>query len=155
MRTGRITGPRGRHAGLIAEAMYRALDSKFREDRYFRFREVRIGVENPGHRPSYKRIDYWAIERYSEKGPPTTYAIEIKTKRRDFLNELGQPEKQRAALMYSNLFYFCAPKGMIRLKELPPYAGLLEFANANVLTTVKAPWRDETPRAWTSIRGDS
>jgi len=82
---------------------------------------------------------------------PTAYSIEIKVNRSDFTKELKNPQKQRWALMYSNLFYYCCPKGLIKLNELPPYAGLLEYENGKILEFIKAPRRDISPPRWTFV----
>jgi hypothetical protein len=80
-----------------------------------------------------------------------TYSIEIKVERRDFIKELKNPQKQRWGLMYSNWFYYCAPKGMIKLNELPPYAGLLEFNEGTISEMVKAPFREAMPPRWAFV----
>jgi hypothetical protein len=107
-------------------------------------------IDHPG------RIDCWAIglgqsSRWIKEGELTAYAIEIKVARSDFRADLQNPQKQRWALMYSNLFYFCAPKGLIKPDELPPYAGLLECQNRLIHKTIEAPWRDKDRPSWNFV----
>jgi len=107
-------------------------------------------IDHPG------RIDCWAIGlghsyRWIKEGELMTYSIEIKVARSDFRVDLQNPQKQRWALMYSNLFYFCAPKGLIKAEELPPYAGLLEYENRTIHKTIEAPWRDTDRPSWNFV----
>ncbi|MBI3004435.1 MAG: hypothetical protein HYY49_03360 [Ignavibacteriales bacterium] len=134
-----------------------ALDEFFLTPTFMTFRE--LPVDSREARDSVlSRIDYWAIKVFNApdfhpltETVSTTYSIEVKVDRRDFLQELKKPHKQFWALMYSNQFYFCAPKGLIKIEELPEYAGLLEYDNAEVQIAFKAPWRKgELPR-WTFV----
>jgi len=52
--------------------------------------------------------------------------FEIKTSRADFLDELKKPEKRWLAMMYSHQFYFVAPEGIIKGKDLPKGCGWME-----------------------------
>lgn len=54
-------------------------------------------------------------------------AFEIKTSRSDFLREIADPIKSRAALYHTHQFYFAAPPGLIAAAELPLFAGLRTF----------------------------
>ena len=122
---------------------------------YAKFRE--IDVEKPfTHHDSASRIDYWAISLWNQIAPireqaATSYSIEIKVNRSDFTKELRKPQKQRWALMYSNLFFYCCPKGLIKHNELPPYAGLLEYEDGKIVKVIEAPWHDAYPPRWTFI----
>jgi hypothetical protein len=163
--TERKSGTGGTHKGPVAEAIYAAL----KDHDLFRlcvgFRELAVGVDTQLHpEDSGKRIDYWAIERYSglsaapytnqyliDGAFPNIYAIELKLTRNDFRSELRHPQKRRWALMYSNKFYFCAPKGLIKPEELPPEAGLLEYEKGRILVTVRAPFRDAMPPRWSFV----
>lgn len=72
-----------------------------------------------------RRVDYWAIDCWQSKQFTKT-AYEIKVFRSDWLSELKKPHKRRQAMFVSNLFYFIAPKGIIKLEELPVACGLIE-----------------------------
>jgi hypothetical protein len=82
-------------------------------------------------------------------------AFEIKVSRSDFLSEKKKPLKRRAGLLMSNEFYFVAPKGMIKIEELPPECGLMEvdlFNGALRLgITVKAPQRESIRPTWNLV----
>lgn len=56
-----------------------------------------------------------------------TVTCEIKTSRADFLKDLKQTRKQCEARLFSNRFYYCAPKGLIKKEEIPDFAGFVEF----------------------------
>ncbi len=148
-----------------AEDVLDALDKYFNNLLFVRFRELNVDVDvydDDGldkkffNRDSYSRIDYWAMTIWNTAPPlgeraATTSSIEVKISRRDFKKELKNPQKQRWALMYSNLFYYCCPKGLIKPEELPPFAGLLEYENGNIFKTIKAPFRDAMPPRWTFV----
>jgi hypothetical protein len=155
----------GTHQGPIAEAIYAALAKSDLFRLCIGFRELPVGVDTHLHvEDSGKRIDYWAIDLWGEvrQAPhtnqylidgafPNIYAIELKLTRNDFRSELRHPQKRRWALMYSNEFYFCAPKGLIKPQELPPEAGLLEYDKGQILVTVRAPFRDAMPPRWSFV----
>lgn len=56
-----------------------------------------------------------------------THSYEIKVSRSDFMNDLKNEEKQRGARMFSDYFYYCTPKGLLKPEEVPVWAGLYEF----------------------------
>jgi hypothetical protein len=136
---------------LKAGDLLDALDKFFPEYHYATFREIPVEsyAVRDEHR-SMSRIDCWLISR--QLGYPLTiYSIEVKVDRKDFKEELRKPQKQRWALMYSNLFYYCAPKGLIKANELPAYAGLLEYEHGTLTVAIKAPWREPMPPRWTFV----
>lgn len=86
------------------------------------FPELRLGS---GYNDiAQRRIDLFVIS--SEKGNYTT-AFEIKVSRQDFLKDINDPLKQRGARLYSTNFYYVAPKDMIKIEEVPIWAGLKEY----------------------------
>lgn len=107
--------------------------------------EVRLG---PGFAPgSLQQIDAWAIHTWPSAREMVAY--EVKVSRSDFQRELAKPVKRKAALFYSNRFYFAVPKDLIRLDELPPECGLIEvLEDGRTKVTVEAPWRDCHPPSW-------
>ena len=95
-------------------------------DEWVFFSEMRCGT---GYKKdAERRIDFWALNCW--KGHQRI-AYEIKVSRQDFLKELKDPKKRRMALLFSNEFYFIAPKGLIKVEELPPECGLIEVSWAN------------------------
>lgn len=94
------------------------------------------------------RIDAWALNLIPSEGLGRI-AYEVKVSRSDFLREIKQPTKRRYALLYSNKFYFAAPKGLIQASEIPPECGLVEFGrDGDPYYRVAAPERDCMPPPW-------
>ncbi len=76
-------------------------------------------------------------------------AYEIKVSRSDFMCEMKKPTKRRPALYFSNEFFFVAPKGMIKVEELPIECGLIEYYEDGKLNTkVPAPMRESIRPTW-------
>ena len=143
---------------LRASILLDALDKYFPRGMYATFRELWVeNIETIDLKTSsFSRIDYYAMPYFNSRSPRkevagSYYAIEVKVDRSDFLKELRKPQKQRWALMYSNLFYYCVPKGLIEKRELPPYSGLLEFEKGILTQLVPPPWRDAFPPRWTFV----
>jgi len=125
---------------------------------YIVIEELRVGTGYKGD--NEQRIDVWIMESTGRNGK---IAVEIKVSRSDFLTEMKKPLKRRPGLRLSNLFYFYAPKGMIKPTEVPPECGLWEYSppigkegydfgfSRNIEETVKAPWRDVFPPTWSFI----
>lgn len=86
-----------------------------------------------------KRMDAVAIRR--TWSPRTLIGYEIKTSRQDFLKD----EKYPVYMENCNIFYFVAPKGVIKEGEIPEDAGLMiynESYSNKLWTAKKAPYRD-------------
>lgn len=112
------------------------------------FGELRAGAGYGG--VSDRRIDAWSLHPHPSKGNRRT-AYEIKVSRSDFTREMRQPSKRKAAVLFSNEFFFATPAGIIRPDELPPEAGLIEIVGTDVLSwhvVVPAPWRDTCGPSW-------
>lgn len=73
-----------------------------------------------------RSIDLWAIKAAPSSGC-VAVAYEIKLSKADFRRDLKDPEKQRGARTFSNVFYYVAPPGIIPAEELPAWAGLIEI----------------------------
>lgn len=134
------------------------------KDKYVCFPELRMGTGYEGTNET--RVDFfvmalWPSDRYEKT------AFEIKVSRSDFLREMKKPLKRRPALSVSNTFYFAAPKGMLKIEEIPVECGLLEFWESekseskmfvkdsskyiNMSKTIPAPWRDYAAPNWAFI----
>ena len=90
-----------------------------------------------------QRLDAWAINCWPSQGGFQAVAYEVKISRADFLHELKHPYKRELGLRYSNLFYFAAPKGLIKKSELPRECGLVEVDEAGrAKLALEAPRRE-------------
>lgn len=109
------------------------------------FPELRLGS---GYSDiAQRRIDMFLIS--SEKGNYTT-AFEIKASRTDFLKDIKNELKQRGARMYATNFYYVAPKGMLKIEEIPVWAGLKEydFETDKFQNTIVAPLQSRNNPSW-------
>lgn len=85
---------------------------------------LRLGEHNIfGGRP---RIDLLAIRRANDWSSDSLIreGYEIKVDRRDFLDELKNPEKRRRALGICDYFSFAVPEGLAEPNEVPRNCGL-------------------------------
>ena len=137
------------------------LEDYYSDARQFAFfKELRIGTgyrkynrksgiyeeDNPE-----QRIDAWIINCYESK-KFEKIAFEIKVSRSDFLHEIKNPQKRKQAMKVCNLFYFVAPKGLIKVDEVPDDCGLIEISESGRFNwTKKVPWRDTEPPSWKFI----
>lgn len=95
-----------------------------------------------------QRIDAFAMHLWPSMGH-RRIAYEVKISRSDFARERKKPAKRRLALLYSNLFYFATPRGLLKIEEVPAECGLIEFdAEWSPLTKVAAPWRESVRPSW-------
>lgn len=90
-------------------------------------REVRIGS---GFGQQERRMDVWVIQPRGFICPATAY--EVKVSRADFRRDIKDPLKHRGARLFSDQFYFVAPKGVIPREEVPDWAGLKEVETVRV-----------------------
>lgn len=112
------------------------------------FPELRLGS---GYSDiAQRRIDLFMIS--AEKGNYTT-AFEIKVSRADFLKDTKDDLKQRGARLYSSNFYYVAPKGMLKIDEIPMWAGLIEydFDKKQFQKTIPAPLQNRNNPSWSLI----
>lgn len=92
-----------------------------------------------------RRCDFWTINANGSSGY-SAVAYEIKISRQDFRRDSHQ--KQREARLFSDRFYYVAPKDLISPNDLPDWAGLIEFADASLRTRIQAPLRDKSAPTW-------
>jgi len=50
----------------------------------------------------------------------------VKISRGDFLRDVKDPAKHSHARLFSDLFYYAAPRGLLKIEEIPDWAGLIE-----------------------------
>lgn len=95
-----------------------------------------------------KYIDMMVFSCWPSKGY-LRIVFEIKTRRRDFLEELKKPEKRWLAMMYSHQFYFVAPEGVIKGSELPKGCGWMvvkeKEGKLKLRVVYEAPIREASP----------
>ena len=104
------------------------------------FPELRLGSGYCG--VAQRRIDMFLIS--SNAGNQTT-AFEIKVSRQDFKHDLESDLKQRGARLYSNLFYYVTPKGLLKPEEIPLWAGLMEINLDKYLETQDPKFEERVP----------
>ena len=98
------------------------LDAGNVADNFIKMPEYRLGSAYNGF--SQQRIDLFAI---SPNNGNKTICYEIKVSRADFKNDIKKENKQIASRCFSNEFYYCTPKGLLKKEEIPVWAGLIEF----------------------------
>src|SRR5690606_28769916 len=81
--------------------------------------------------------DLWTVTRngYSRE-------FEIKISHADFKADFSkfakhEAYKRRDGSKCANYFYYCSPRGIIAVREVPAYAGLIEVQDDGKLTLVK------------------
>lgn len=133
------------------------------------FRELRVSSGFARSGIAEQRLDAFALHEWpSQQNCRVVY--EVKTARSDFLNEIKKkPYKRRIGLALSNLFYFVAPRGIIRPEEIPPECGFIELTEGpmkfdpyaadygwrygpafpfHCSTVIEAPYRDTASPPW-------
>jgi hypothetical protein len=92
-----------------------------------------------------RRCDFWVLHPHASKGYRAT-AYEIKVSRADFKRDTRA--KQRDARLFSDEFYYVTPPGLIKLEEVPDWAGLLEISEGRWKYISPAPRRDKDAPSW-------
>lgn len=87
-----------------------------------------------------RTMDAYAFYIY-QKDQRKKIAYEVKISKSDFMREIHDPDKRREAMLFSNQYYFVAPKGMIAPRELPEGTGLMEVSKSVIRTRSAAPWK--------------
>lgn len=106
------------HEGNITQA----LERKHKDDIFAS--QVKLGPAGS------KIMDAVAIKK--TWSPKTVIGYEIKVTRNDFLSD----QKHPLYMDHCHIFYFVAPKGIIKPEELPDGAGLLEINESMKLRTI-------------------
>lgn len=94
----------------------------FMADNFIKITEFRLGSGYDGF--SQQGIDLFAV---SPNKANRAICFEIKVTRSDFKNDIKKEDKQTPARCFSNEFYYCTPKGLLKRDEIPVWAGLIEF----------------------------
>jgi hypothetical protein len=107
-----------------------------------------IWATEPQLGPKLRRIDFWTLHPQEGKGHVAT-SYEIKVSRSDFKRDSAM--KQREARLYSDRFYYVAPKDMIKPDEIPDWAGLMEWNGDRFTFKVHAPNLSKSTPSWDFI----
>lgn len=92
-----------------------------------------------------RRCDFWKLEPQPSKGYRAT-AYEVKISRADFKRD--SHKKQREARLYSDKFYYVTPPSLLKIEEVPDWAGLIEYDGTALRRIVEAPLRDKDMPSW-------
>lgn len=92
-----------------------------------------------------RRADFWALSAHASKGFLAT-AYEVKISRSDFRRD--NHDKQRQARLFSDRFYYVTPPGLLEKRDIPDWAGLLEFADGSFRQRLPAPHRCKDAPTW-------
>jgi hypothetical protein len=130
---------------LTEHDVFRALNKRWGRDWYL-FPQIRLR----GYQDTI--VDALAIQH--ARGPNLVRIFEIKTSRADFLSELKNPRKRINAMELANDFYFAAPVGIIKEKEVPEGCGLAEVhRGGKVYVTLEAPHSASESPTWPLVVG--
>ena len=125
--------------------VFRALNKRWGRD-WFLFPQIRLR----GYQDTI--VDVLAIQH--ARGPNLVRIFEIKVSRGDFLSELKKPRKRINAMELANDFYFAAPVGVIKEKEIPEGCGLVEIhRGGKVFVTLEAPHSASESPSWPLVVG--
>jgi hypothetical protein len=138
-----ITPKNGR---MEANEIIALLSARYPPPKWVFFSELRFGT---GYgKLAEQRLDAWAMHCWPSK-KFLKIAFEVKVTHRDFLRELKRPKKRAAAMSVSNQFYFVAPNGIIRKREVPSGCGLmLVYEDKGLIVVKEAPFRDTDNPTW-------
>lgn len=106
----------------------------------------------------------WECDFFTMSASGYAYEIEVKVSRADFRKDFTKVKKHKLlndpnSVTYHgggpykvpNKFYYCVPEGLIKLEEIPPYAGLI-YTNGFTHNEVKpAPFIHKTKHDLTKV----
>lgn len=107
---------------VSAKQVVEMLRKRYSEEREW------VTAEEVGNRTGYgqsRRCDFMAMNLYPSKGL-ALHGHEIKVARSDWLNEIQDPSKAGAFTKYCHYWWIVAPKGVVKLEELPADWGYME-----------------------------
>lgn len=132
---------------MTSEYIKKLLKERYRDFRqWIYFEECPVGTGAVGSR----FMDAYVIAAWPS-AKNLRIAFEIKISRQDFLAEIKNPAKRRAALFFSNQFYFVAPKGLINPEEIPPECGLIEADEKGLRVKIESPSRESIRPTWNFV----
>jgi hypothetical protein len=129
---------------ITAEMILEGMTGENTREKLF-FPELRLGSGYTGI--AERRVDLLTVETAPGKGYAAT-AYEIKVSRSDFLREAKEPRKQRGARLFCDFFYYVTPPGLLKVDEVPDWAGLIEWSPEGRKVIVSAPRLDKMPPTW-------
>lgn len=112
---------------LAADTIREALLKRFPRAEYATLFEVR----NAAGFSATRSCDCVAVSLWPSRGLHIT-GIEIKISRSDWLRELKQPAKAEAFAQFCDYWYVIAPKGLIKVDEVPLAWGLMEVTKRGI-----------------------
>jgi hypothetical protein len=137
-----------RNDTITTAEINQALRKKHDKDLWFEELRLSSGFAMQG------RVDFLAYSVSPATGNKAI-AYEVKVSRSDFRRDTYM--KQRGARLYSDMFYYIAPIGVIPHDQIPDWAGLIEvewkaFKGRDPFlafkTVITAPKRDKEPPSW-------
>lgn len=117
----------------MATSIYQALRKRFRPPEWGILFEV---ANKTGFRS--QSADALAMSLWPSRGL-SLHGIEIKEHRGDWLRELRNPAKSEKIQAYCDYWWIAAPKGVLKLEELPETWGYLEHQGARMVCKREAP----------------
>lgn len=91
------------------------------------------------------RADFFTLHPHASKGY-LAQAFEVKISRADFKRD--SHKKQREARLFSDEFYYVTPPQLLKLEDVPDWAGLIEIHNGKRKVIHSAPRRDKDAPSW-------
>lgn len=107
--------------------------------------EAKIWATELQFHQGISRIDFWSMEPHASKNH-RIQAYEIKVSRSDFQRDTKQ--KQELALKYSDRFWYVTPPNLIKIHEVPEWAGLMEWDGKTFTINKKPPQHFKAPPDW-------
>lgn len=92
-----------------------------------------------------RRCDMMAMHLWKSKGGLCLHGHEIKASRSDWLKEIDDPSKAEEFAKRCHYWWIVAPKGIVKLEELPPSWGLLQCSERSALRVASAAQVNRSP----------
>ncbi len=94
-----------------------------------------------------RRCDLMAMHVWKSKGGICLHGHEIKVSRSDWLKEINDVSKAEEFAKRCHYWWICAPKGIVKLEELPPAWGLLHCTDKTSMRVAKPAGKNRNPEA--------
>ena len=92
-----------------------------------------------------RRCDCMAMHLWSSKGGYSLHGHEIKKSRSDWLREIDDPSKAEEFARRCHYWWIVAPKGIVKLEELPTNWGLMHCSEKSSLRVASAAQKNRKP----------